>query len=702
MTEYYIFIDETGSFSYLNKGRSFVAGWVCSKQSKSEIAGKLKADVTHFNNNLDSKKISAQVEYPEHLHFMPLHLKNKRNRKDSAINIHSKEAPVLCEKIFESFKSDALIVFRSSGKPAVIANEQACYLDILRNTLVQLIDEPLFTYDCKINIVLGHRRSEIHYGSDGYENLPEFEKYMEQRIADELREAFMKGKKPVIKVFIGNARKEPGLIMADFFCGAFRWSRNKYLQNYDKKKLKTYAFASGYRRIGKRLVQQLAYLKEIDPVSAAVQCTQVLAAGPDNDEIKILFNRILSKFDKSQAARFHESMQAYMEETLVKRADRYDYLDEMESLIQILQTVLPADPKNMKSTELRLKADMMLHEMRISSHRGQTNSMLLQSYMEFLDNYGDLAFNNQMEIMQQKINAALMGAQVGAFNTFRFDDVEKILKHVSDKYYKMFENEFVNDDVKDGNLARLEGTRGQMYAFLHDIEKDGDWYELAETSLKKDVKACLPGTFAWEQGMGYLTALYWKKEELDKSLDSLFIESAASDYEKNNIYNLAQMDIFGGLNKPFILLHRISICALAQKKGKTLTNPYAAKEAILNAGQVYKYPRMLSAKWLAIIFAMQNDFNPAMELLNAALKTDKGNDYTMEVVRLPLKICRHLCLHKLGKKSSFSCEEEVKQLKSIEPDAEETLKKTGIEKYYNNINEMDFYEVGTLLPYYFS
>ena len=54
-----------------------------------------------------------------------------------------------------------------------------------------------------------------------------------------------------------------------------------------------------------------------------------------------------------------------------------------------------------------------------------------------------------------------MGAQVGAFNTFRFDDVEKILKHVSDKYYKMFEDEFVNDDVKDGNLARLEGTRGK-------------------------------------------------------------------------------------------------------------------------------------------------------------------------------------------------------------------------------------------------
>lgn len=211
MTEYYVFIDETGSFSYLNKGRSFVAGWVCSKKSKSRIAGKLKAGVSQFNKYLKYKKTSAQIEYPAHLHFMPLHLKDQRCGKDSIININPRQAPVFCKDVFESFQSDALILFRSSGKPAVIANEQACYLDILRNTLVQLIDEPLFKADCKINIVLGYRRSKIHYGFEGYENLPEFEKYMEQRIADELREAFIKGKKPRIKVFIGDARKEPGL-----------------------------------------------------------------------------------------------------------------------------------------------------------------------------------------------------------------------------------------------------------------------------------------------------------------------------------------------------------------------------------------------------------------------------------------------------------------------------------------------------------
>ena len=40
----------------------------------------------------------------------------------------------------------------------------------------------------------------------------------------------------------------------------------------------------------------------------------------------------LNKFDKSLATRFHETMQAYLEETLIKRADRYDYLDEMEAM----------------------------------------------------------------------------------------------------------------------------------------------------------------------------------------------------------------------------------------------------------------------------------------------------------------------------------------------------------------------------------
>jgi hypothetical protein len=111
---------------------------------------------------------------------------------------------------------------------------------------------------------------------------------------------------------------------------------------------------------------------------------------------------------------------------------------------------------------------------------------------------------------------------------------------------------------------------------------------------------------------------------------------------------------------------------------------------------------MLSAKWLAILYATSGNYQQSLTLFDAVLGSGDDSGYTLQVLCLPLKLCKHLALWKLGKPSEFVCEQEVARLEHIQPGTEQLLKKLGIEKYYQNQIEWDFYDIGTLLPFYYS
>jgi hypothetical protein len=55
-----------------------------------------------------------------------------------------------------------------------------------------------------------------------------------------------------------------------------------------------------------------------------------------------------------------------------------------------------------------------------------------------------------------------------------------------------------------------------------------------------------------------------------------------------------------------------------------------------------------------------------------------------------------------GKRSSFSCEKEVEKLNNQESEISEVLKELGVEQYYHETNNWSVYEIGTMLPFYFS
>ncbi|MCD6272760.1 MAG: DUF3800 domain-containing protein [Deltaproteobacteria bacterium] len=700
---YTVYVDETGNFSF-KKNESFIGGWICRSEEKNKIERIIKKSVGRFNNHLKLTCLqNDSLQYPSHLHFMPLHLKHLRTGKDNFISVDPDNIGMFFFDLFTSLKNISLQVFRSTGKPAFFPNEQASYINILRNTLLQLIDQPkLFTQNSKIDIVIAHRRNAYLYGEEGILDWRGYEKYIINGLVNELKGAFV-GIKPAINIFFEDARKEPGLIIADFFCGALRWTKENYLEEFNT--IKKFPFANGYKLVGSRMVQRIQYLEEIDTPSAAVQCSDVLSGDPANKELTILLKSILQKMNSADISRFCNSIINLFQDRLVDDPDRYSHLPAMAGLIKVLQPMFPVDYSSMNQEQMQLMVAMLLNKIRIISHKGGTGSGQVEELMSFLDEHCEAAFDNQMQVMQYRIDAILMGVQIQAFNIFKFDDVEDLLKEIRERYHALFKNELNSNHCKDKNFASLEGTLGQMYGFLYDLDKDGDYFEMALLHFENDINACIERSAAWEQAMGFLTTLYWKKGEFDKAAGNFLKESGASADSLEKITDLTALNLFQDRHKPFIRLHRLYLCALSAENGNPVNGLDNLKKEFLTDKRISSYPYFLSVKWLAILLLQNGKDQDGLDILNAAISKDDSiiiNTATITAIRIPLAILRHYAAKKLGKRSAFSCESEVNRLGKQQPTIKTALIKLGIKKYYNNENNWSLYDIGTLLPFYYS
>jgi len=694
-----IFIDETGSFSR-QSNKSFIGGWMCTSDDVTKVKGLINSSVRYFNDYLKTKELdNYTLEYPADMHFMPLHLLEQRKGKDNSITVPPEHIPVFFNHLFKQIRNISVQVFKSTGKPAIKPNEQAVYIDILRNTLLQLLDHSVTVApNLKLDIIIAHRRNNSLYGDEGIADTQAYEKHLIEGLTKELLDAF-ESNKPVINITFADARYTPGLIVADFFCGALRWRKNPYLKEYEETK---YPFASGYKQIGSRMVQRIRFVEEADAPLAAMLCADVLSGDPQNNEIKELLVAMIGEMDSTDKSIFCKSMIDLFTEKLDNDPDRYTHLHNMNELLNVLLSILPADYSDMPQSELQLVSALLLNKIRIDSHLGKLNCHAdIKQFLAFLDEYGEHAFDNQMQIMQQRIDVTLLGVQVDAFNSFRFDDIEETLIEVKDQYYKMFNFEPEKHPIKDNNLARIEGTLGQMYGFQCDIEKDNNLFEMAELSLQTDISACIKNTSSWEKANGYLTSLYWKNGQLEKAINQFLIESGADLKNRDAIFDLDKVSLFGEREKPFIQLHWLYLCALAAKNKMPIKGLLTEKEYLLKQCDVTAYPMILSAKWLAVLFLMADDYDNAIEILDAALADDHAESFK-DVINLPLQLLQHYTLIKQGKKSDFDCQKEVASYGHLQKEIKEGLVKLGIEKYYQHESDWSVYAIGSLLPFYFS
>jgi len=685
---YYVFIDETGDFIIKNNmnNTNYVGGWICTHEIK-DLENKLVSTVRSF---LQQEKLSFHFSIPDHLHFMPLHIPAMRKGRENHINsVPLEYVQPLLTKIFSIIKNEVFLIFRSTGFPHFYANEQASYIEILRSTIYQLIDDLKITSKDKLEIVIAARRVKELLGQFSINNIKFYEKKLIESFHKEIIKdvfEYKKLKNNQIRIVVDDARKNTSLAVADLFCGALRWEKYNYLEKFQQK-IKSFDIHNAFINIPNRATSIIDNIYEHDPAMGLLSAFETLSKNKNQSELIQYVDTLCQKIHPDDKQNFNKELRRYLNEKLVDDPNRYQNLDQINIFIHEITK---------RFNDIHIVGTLKYYYIKLLSHQGSTDLQPVHDYYQFLELYGPLLHGNMYIVAQERLEAILTIVHPAAFNIFKFERVEQYLSEEIKKYESIF------PDVEgriDETRARLEGTMGQMYGFLCDYPGNESMFEKALDYLKKDVKHCILYSKYWEQGMGYLTSLYFKKRKLNKAIQSFKRETRSEKEKTDNIYNLSKLLLFKSNEGDFFLLHRLYICALANKiNKKEIKSTKELMKKLLKNNKLSKYPICLSVKWLSVIFAQKGDIDTALKILQK-IDTTPTQDFTIDVIKLPIKILIHFYKKKLNISSSFNLDNELNLLEKHEKGIKENLLLLGIDKINENT---DYFDAAQILPFYYS
>jgi len=687
---YYIFIDETGNFiKSKNRNTNYVGGWVCGQGSKRYTEALEKKINQSVQKYIQMNNLNIEFPVPDYLHFIPLHLLENRKKKDAHIQVPFQYVQPILSEIFSTINNDVLLVFRSTGFPYFCANDQAVYIEILRATLHQLIDDLNITARDKVEIVIAERRLDRLMGLYGIDNPRDYENSLSEAIKNEMLKIFALKQlhKDQVNIFFSSARKNITLAVADLFCGALRWKKYNYLEDYHQK-IKRYSIHNAFIYIPNRTTSIIDNILEHDPGMGLLLAFEALSNNQNQEELIRYVNKLCKNIDSEAKESFNQELRLFLKEKLVDDPTRYQNLDQMSILIQEIEK---------RFNEKYIIATLKFYRIKIMSHMGSKNVESLEEYCHYLELYGPEIFGNMYIVAQEKIEAMLTIVHPAAFNIFKFERVEDYLSKEIERYETIFPD--VPNRI-DETRARLEGTIGQMYGFLSDYPGNEDMFEFAEEYLKLDVSHCRKNSRFWYQGMGYLTSLYYRKRMLDKAIDSFMIETNSEKNDPADIFNLSKLYLFKSNEDDYFLLHRLYLCALANKVNKTtIKSPGELMNQLLENKNKSKYPIFLSVKWLSVIYAQKGDIKTALNILKSIDIKPVQDGFAVDVTKLPIKLLVHLYKKKQNLRSSFDLDRELNLLEEREKGIKENLISLGIQR----INEdTDYFDVAQVLPFYYS
>jgi len=690
---YKIFIDETGNFAKKTRAQrhtDFIAGWVCREKFTFVLKNLLVQTAEPFNREIrENDGDDFILKIPDHLHFIPLHLPEKRIKKDQHIKVPEAKVRDMISAIFAAIEKDVLLVFRSYGFPRYYANEQAAYLEILRAAVLQLLDDLPLQRDDRVHIVIAARRIKSLMGEYGYTNIRQYETYLCESLKKEISESFRSKNMGLPHITVEDARESAELAAADLFCGALRWADYDYLHAYKNSgKVREYSIHSAFIHIPNRSVPRIAYIFENDPVMGLIQGFLHLAQNPGNAEMENALRSMCAKLTDEDKKDFAKELEYMLHEKVTADPYRYRNLDAFLHL---------ADEIDRFFTEKHIRAVTWKYRIRIMSHKGGTDIETVRGYLNLLDKDGAEIWGSMYHAAQERLETLLFIVQPAAFNVFRFDAVEAYLSEEIRKYETLFPDKRQTDETR----AKLEGTIGQMYGFLCDFPDGEAFFEDALLYLQKDLAHCRKHSHTWFQAAGYLTSLYFKKGDYANALQSFLQETRSENRTEEEVFDLSKQDLFCSKQGDFFLLHRLYLCALGLKNGKTLIGEDYLAEKLLTGENRNQYPVFLSVKWLGVIYALKGNWERAWDLFTS-VDTSRTENFTLDVLRLPIRILAHLSARKLGKKSDLDLEKDLRELEKRMPGIRSTLKKLGLENYRNYNDAWDVYEIARIMPFYYS
>jgi hypothetical protein len=491
--------------------------------------------------------------------------------------------------IFDSLNENVLFAFRSTGFPRYYANEQAAYIEILRATVLQILDRIELKKEDSAEFLIASRRIRQLMGEYGFQNSNKYERNICDNLIGEITEVFAdKSMAERIKITMESARRSLPLAVADLFCGELREEKNNYLDEYKNQgKVKRFSIHKAFIYLSNRTIPRIRHIFDQDHVLGLLLGFEHLAGNPQNNDLRTAVEGLCRKTDSENSRLFENELKSYLDEKLIQDPNRYENLDFIRSFIDEVQKQL-----NTRKIEVLSARSRII----ISCHKGEVELADVQRYLDFLDKHGAEIFDSMYNAAQERLETVLFMVQTAAFNIFRFEEVEDYLSKEIERYDRMFplqENPGTEARI-DETRARLEGTIGQMYGFLCDYPEGEIYHDEAEQHLKNDVNHCVTGSPFWVQGMGYLTSFYFKRGDLEKTAESFILETRSPKSSRKKLFDLSEPDAFSSQKSGFFLLHRLYICVLGLKQNLDITGEDELKDQLLQESTAVNYPVFLT------------------------------------------------------------------------------------------------------------
>ncbi len=672
LMHYIISIDETGNFSPIQ--RVSVGGYVVANTSDSSSLDK---EISCF-----SQKADNTFNCPGDLHFSELFAGKKKTtveypgRTVTHKYLHS---------LLSQFTPRIKYVFTTINTSRIHVHEQHNYFIHLETAILSLAESLDLKPADKVDIYISSRRGNFETGPAimgiwGYENKEEYENRMAQHISACF--SIHSGLNPnnVRAKFLVNA-KYAFLCMADILVSSSVRNDTSELTKIFADKLLCFDVRQHQWISAPDLAEQYNHTPQEEKTEALFdllcRVAKISESSARHVSGKEFFIREFAKLEDRQRSSFALTMRERFACVMTSRGTFPCALTDASRRLTIIKPCLNLQDGKPSQGLDQIMKEFLWEKVQLMSHGFWPHSLTgtddidrtINELRQFCDTHYPLLYDTPLDFLRDKAEHALIFVQSGAFDRFRFEDIERFLKKDIEPYRETINfitNLLAISDSQDHFLGKAAGTIGQAHGFLmctHGLGKEEKefHFEIAQEQLLEDLKHFEKGTKDWLQGNNYLVTLYWQNRQIEKAcFNHLWNYSSKTELDLKTLlfrfdnkikeYSQGATENWDG----FILCNHLRLGALAIE---SCSDKIAYKNSII--GTLSKmdigYPGNIAAKWGAYILDRLGARDESVKLLQKAGITG-ANHTTLKL----MDILNKTFIFKLSNKISDRESEELR------------------------------------------
>ncbi|MCK9562688.1 MAG: DUF3800 domain-containing protein [Bacteroidales bacterium] len=575
--KYTFAIDETGSFTFDRKQKSFVCG-VLTSTKEHQLKQKYQEVFQQIFNVSTAPNTTEELIGSEKFHYTKLDPNQK--------NICKIELLPFAEKILVS-----------TGKPLLFANNQNYWQIAVTAVITGLFNSYNFEKGDEVDILIDYRK-DIVWGTVA-ENQPEFLQYHQilKEQFERIIQPFQKSKKLKINISFVSDTKSFFVNLADIVCGLVR----------DDKEIPT-TKCPCEKVFSEANPQQIYKNNPLAALNIIFQQYIEYGNSSNIDLIQLILDE--SRSDDETYNQIWDGIYSFLKYQINHRYDEGD----LHKLISIRDLFLSEFEKHYAKITNGKQLEFLTLFIEYASHNGEIKHPFEQDFVLKImnENQGESRLFRKWE---KWISYQLRSAQIN-FNAYNFNTVENNFSDLWSQQENLTKI-IPFDNKRDEHTVAILGTLAQSYAYNGKLKEAVEYFEL---SLESTVKTSA-------QTYSYLFACYFGLEDIEnaKKCFKKLTGCKAEEFIHSKAKNIWQLLAYAKLR------------ALELYKLKSTQLPEIPPQE--NTKTAYPYPLLL--KWVSVALFLEDkekNKKKISEFLKQGIDEllSNSNGFTIKTLALPL------------------------------------------------------------------